>query len=81
MKTTIEINDALLERAKRYAERRRTSLRSVVEDALRKEVDREENAPRFKLRDASYGLGGMNPEFEEGGWPAIRDEIYRGRGT
>jgi predicted transcriptional regulator len=34
MKTTIEISDALLDRVKRLASRRRTTLRAVVESAL-----------------------------------------------
>lgn len=35
MKTTLEIDDRLLERAKRHAAARGTTLRAVVEDALR----------------------------------------------
>lgn len=35
MKTTVEIDDRLLERAKRYASAHGTTLRAVVEEALR----------------------------------------------
>jgi Bacterial antitoxin of type II TA system, VapB len=35
MKTTLEIDDRLLERAKRHASANGTTLRAVVEDALR----------------------------------------------
>lgn len=35
MKTTLEIDDRLLERAKRFAVAQGTTLRAVVEDALR----------------------------------------------
>ncbi len=34
MKTTLELDDRLLERAKRYAAARGTTLRAVVEEAL-----------------------------------------------
>jgi hypothetical protein len=35
MKTTLELDDHLLERAKRLAIKQRTTLRAIVEDALR----------------------------------------------
>ncbi len=35
MKTTIDLDDRLLERAKRFAANRGTTLRAVVEEALR----------------------------------------------
>jgi hypothetical protein len=81
MKTTIEISDALLDEAKRCAARRGTTLREVIEAGLRKELKAQPRSEPFKLEDKSFGSGGMAPEFVEGGWAAIRDEIYRGRGT
>ena len=38
MKTTIELDDALLTEAKAVAARRQTTLRAVIEHALRREV-------------------------------------------
>lgn len=38
MKTTLDIEDGLLIEAKAVAARRRTSLKALVEDALRREV-------------------------------------------
>lgn len=35
MKTTVEIDDRLLQRAKRYAAQEGTTLRAIIEDALR----------------------------------------------
>lgn len=37
--------------------------------------------PRFHLRDASYGEGGLQPDVEEGTWKRTRDFIYGGRGS
>ncbi len=45
MKTTLEIDDRLLERAKRYASSQGTTLRAVVEEALRARL-----APRPEAR-------------------------------
>jgi hypothetical protein len=81
MKTTIELPDALLEEAKCRARERGVTLKAIIEDALRRELAREEPKARFKLRDASVGGDGMAEEFVKGGWPAIRDEIYRGHGA
>ncbi len=80
-KTTIEINDALLEEAKELARADGTTLRAVVEEALRRELADRPRRARFVLRDASVGGEGMNQEFIDGGWDAIRDAIYEGRGA
>lgn len=48
MKTTVEINDALMMEARRQAERRGETMRSFLEEALRRLIDAynsEEKAP------------------------------------
>lgn len=40
MKTTVVINDSLLRRAKNEAARRRSSVRSLIEEGLRRVLDR-----------------------------------------
>jgi Arc/MetJ family transcription regulator len=80
MKTTVEISDALLARARKLASRRGTTVRALVEEGLRRVVAEERSAGRFVLRDASYGTGGLRPDAE-GGWDRIRDLAYEGRGT
>lgn len=72
MKTTIEISDGLLKRAKQQAARDGTSLRALVEQGLSivlREVGKE--AP-YRLRDASFGRGGLTPEARAAGWDVIR---------
>lgn len=50
MKTTLDLDDRLLERAKRLAAEQGTTLRAVVEDALRaKLIPRTESGPRFRF--------------------------------
>lgn len=53
MRTSIDIPDALMERAKRAAARRKTTLRRLVLDALEQSL--REGPRRFKLRDAAAG--------------------------
>ena len=50
MKTTLDIDDRLLERAKRLASAQGTTLRAVVEDALRARLaPRPEGKPRYRF--------------------------------
>jgi hypothetical protein len=76
VKTTIDIADGLLEEAKAAARRRRTTLRALVEDGLRRTLDSAET-PAFTLRDtAMRGGRGLRPEFKDAGWDRIRDAVY-----
>ena len=82
MKTTIEIDDVLLQQAKRVALERRLSLKALVETALRQFLDQLQvpEQPAFKLRDCSFKGEGLQPGIDESDWPAIRAMIYEGRG-
>lgn len=82
MKTTLDIADPLFAEAKRIAARDGETLRSLVEQGLRKVLaERSRKAKPFKLRDASFKGTGMTPEFEGASWDKIRDAIYEGRGA
>lgn len=82
MKTTVELSDAVLEEAKRLAHAEGTSLRAVIERALRRELERHTGAVTpFRLRDASVGGRGLQAEFVTGDWSAIRGAIYDQSGT
>lgn len=84
MKTTVEIQDSLLARARKLAAARGEPLRAVLEAALRKLLDEASSADRpkpFRLRDRSFRDGhGLQKGLAEGDWPAIRNRIYEGRG-
>ena len=80
MKTTVEISDALLREAKRVAARDETTIRALIEEGLRHSLTARNDKRRFRLRDASYGKGGLRPEVEDGSWERLRDMIYEGRG-
>jgi Bacterial antitoxin of type II TA system, VapB len=82
VKTTIEIADPLLDGARRLAVQRHTTVRSVMEEALRRYLDEElQRRESFRLEDGRFKSGdGMRPEFE-GNWDAILDAAYEGRGA
>lgn len=75
-KTTIELPEDLLVDAKAHAARQRTTLRELVEAALRSALGRRPTSDRFRLRDASVAGHGLQPEFRTGGWERVRDAIY-----
>ena len=81
MKTTVEISDALLERARKAAAREGTTIRALIEESLRKELAARERNRGFKLRNVTFKGEGLNPEVSAKGWPAIRDLVYEDRGS
>ena len=74
MKTTIEIADALLKRAKRIQKRDEVTLRSLVEEGLRLVLDRAETPQIREYRPVVYDGGGLTAEARERGWSAIIDQ-------
>ena len=82
MKTTVEINDALLREAKKTAAQRRQTLKALIESALRQHL-KGPGRPRpgtFKLRKHPFRGRGLQPDVAEGDWSEIRRRAYEGRG-
>lgn len=78
MKTTLDLSDDLLVRAKRAARQKGVPLRALVEEGLRLALETRP-AGRYALPDRSVGKpGGRNP-LEGLSWQDLRDEIYGGR--
>jgi Arc/MetJ family transcription regulator len=80
MKTTVHISDALLAEAQAIAAREKTTLKALVNEGLQRVVKERGEAKPFKLKDASVGGQGLNPELEGASWETIRDLAYEGRG-
>jgi hypothetical protein len=73
MKTTLDIDDALLIEAKTVAARRRTTLRAMVEHALRREL-----APAAADQDAGFTLGASGlPRLKKHGAVNPNAELHR----
>lgn len=76
MKTTLDIQDALLERAKRHARRVHRPLRAIVEEGLRRVLADATPRGAFRLRDASVGDPDAPDPLEALSWQDLRAEIY-----
>lgn len=76
MKTTLDIQDELLARAKRYAHRTGRPLRAVVEEGLRRALAADAVVRPYVLPDHSVGeVGGIDP-LEAYSWQDLRGAIY-----
>jgi Arc/MetJ family transcription regulator len=80
MKTTIEISDSLLDEAKRLAAKEGTTIRSYVEQGLRRIVAERKSRGLFRLRKATFKGKGLQPGVQDATWERIREAIYQGRG-
>lgn len=76
MKTTIEIHDELLIRAKQHAKLTGRPLRAVVEEGLRQVLASTARQERYVLPDISVGEAGGHDPLENYSWQDLRDEIY-----
>ena len=81
MKTTIEISDTLLEAARKVSRREKTSVRSLVEEGLRKVIAEREGSRNFRLRKATFKGNGLQSQVTGAAWDQIRGLIYEGRGA
>lgn len=79
MKTTVDIADALLARAKRYAQKSGRPLRALIEEGLRHVLDSAPRPSGYTLPDRSVGCAGAPNPLEALSWQDLRDEIYGGR--
>jgi len=77
VKTTLEIQDALLERAKRHARRVGRPLRAIVEEGLRRVLSQCDVKSHYDLPDASAGDPSAVDPLEALSWQDLRSEIYR----
>ena len=82
MKTTIEISDALLVAAKRAAAERGTTLRTIVEAALRRYLETTVGGAQAspRLRRCTFRGRGLQPGISESDWSRLRERAYEGRG-
>ena len=74
MKTTVEISDHLLSRAKERAKEESVTLKAFLERALAMAL--EEPLAEGKVEPVTFKGKGLRPEFENASWETIRDAIY-----
>ena len=76
MKTTLNIQDELLARAKRHAQKTGRPLRAVVEEGLRRVLSTDSPRERYILPDHSAGEAGGRDPLEAYSWQDLREVIY-----
>jgi hypothetical protein len=77
MKTTLELADDVLTKAKDAARREGKTLREVVEQALREHLTSPSSHGSFRLRRHPFKGKGRQPGVAEGDWASVRDLIHR----
>ncbi len=81
MKTTIDISDSILLKAKQLAREQNVTLRSFVEEGLRKVIEERSARGPCQVRPVTFRGEGFSPEFQGATWARIRDAAYEGRGA
>lgn len=76
MKTTLDLHDELLARAKRHAKEAGKPLRAVVEEGLRNILSSSTSRSQYILPDLRVGNPNADDPLEQYSWPELRDSIY-----
>jgi hypothetical protein len=75
MKTTVDLSDALMDSARKVAQARNTTLRTLMEEGLRHVIDKAQAKPKaaFRLKDARVkGQAMLLPDPRD--WRDLEDE-------
>lgn len=81
MKTTVDIATPVLREARKVAAREGTTLRSLIEEGLRRVLAEKRRKSPFRLRLVTAGGRGLRPELLNANWNDIRELSYdRGEG-
>ena len=80
MKTTIQIPNSLFGKAKKLASLEGTTLRALIEEALRRLIEERSHTTAFRLRKATFQGRGLQSHLKGASWDRLRDMAYEGRG-
>ena len=81
MKTTIDISDSILIKAKQLAREQNVTLRSLTEEGLLKVIEERSARGPCRVSPVTFRGEGLSPEFQGTTWEQIRDAAYKGRGA
>ena len=81
MKATIDIADGLMRQVRRLAAERDTTIRAIVEAALRDALaSQERRRGKFRLDTHTFEGDGLQAGLSWDDWSVIRSMSYEGRG-
>ena len=81
MKTTIDIADALLARAKAQAASEETTLKALTEEGLQMVLKERAKRKGKRIEPVTVSGGGLQPEYADADWNRIRAAAYEGTGA
>jgi predicted transcriptional regulator len=82
MKTTIDIPDQIFLRLKKMAAERKTTMKAIIESALRDVLARKRKPRKpYELETHTFGGKGLQKGLSWDDWGTIRDMSYEGRGS
>ena len=81
MKTTLEILDSILIKAKQLARDQNVTLRSLAEEGLKKIIEERAARRPLRIRPVTFRGKGLSPEYQGATWQRIRDAAYEGHGS
>ena len=76
MKTTMDISDNILIRAKALAKKENVTLRTLMEEGLEMAIEAHHTRNKYAVKPVVFSGDGLAPEYQQKGWTGIRDEIY-----
>lgn len=80
MKTTMDISDHLLLKAKTQAKRENVSLKSIFEEGLRLAIEIHEKKRKRSVKPVTFKGKGLSREFRGADWSTLREACYGERG-
>ncbi len=78
--TTIELPDELLECRRAVARRENSTLKALIEEALRLALRARSHRPATRFSVKPFRGEFLTPEFANAGWETVHNAIYRDRG-
>jgi hypothetical protein len=79
MRTSVDIPDPLIRRAKKAARERGTTLRQLLIDGLNAVIERSAGASKHRSKDCSFGEGGLVGGLSWSDLERIDDLVYEDR--
>ena len=81
MKTTVDISDSILIRAKQLAHEKHQTLRSLVEEGLERVIEERARKKKPTVSPVVFSGKGLSPEFKDATWKETRNAAYEGHGA